>query len=126
MTAMPIDIINNTFYGRTNNCVEMSLPGSTDHGIDIRNNIFFHCNCVIETDEYSADFDIYYNDLWNNSANYCGDGNLVENDGLNVDPRFLDFLSFKLSPDSPCIDAGDPAILDIDGSRSDMGAYGGS
>lgn len=26
---------------------------------------------------------------------------------------------------SPCIDAGDPAILDLDNSRSDMGVYGG-
>jgi len=26
---------------------------------------------------------------------------------------------------SPCVDAGDPAVLDLDGSRSDMGIYGG-
>jgi len=30
-----------------------------------------------------------------------------------------------LANGSPCIDAGDPAILDLDGSRSDMGIYGG-
>ena len=26
---------------------------------------------------------------------------------------------------SPCIDTGDPSIVDVDGTRSDMGAYGG-
>ncbi|MBK6909625.1 MAG: hypothetical protein IPH10_01610 [bacterium] len=32
----------------------------------------------------------------------------------------------QLAAGSPCIDAGDPAILDlVDGSRSDMGIYGG-
>ncbi|MBZ0198788.1 MAG: T9SS type A sorting domain-containing protein, partial [Ignavibacteriaceae bacterium] len=32
---------------------------------------------------------------------------------------------FHLQMYSPAIDAGDPAILDVDGTRSDIGAYGG-
>ncbi len=33
---------------------------------------------------------------------------------------------FHLASSSALIDAGDPAILDLDGTRSDIGAYGGS
>ena len=33
---------------------------------------------------------------------------------------------FSLKSSSPARDAGDPAILDPDGSASDLGAYGGS
>jgi predicted outer membrane repeat protein len=63
-------------------------------------------------------------------VNYCdiengqqGNGNLAE------DPEFADPSSgdYQLSASSPCIDAGDPApeFNDPDGSRNDMGAYGG-
>jgi len=51
---------------------------------------------------------------------------------LSVDPDFLDPTAgdlldrdYHLSETSPCIDAGDPALFDPDGSVSDMGAYGG-
>ncbi len=44
---------------------------------------------------------------------------------LSVDPAFEDD-ALHLSVTSPLIDAGDPAILDPDGSRSDIGAYGGA
>ena len=48
---------------------------------------------------------------------------------ISVDPQFI-FPStgdFHLQPNSPCIDAGDPDTQynDPDGSRNDMGAYGG-
>ncbi|MBM3329004.1 MAG: hypothetical protein FJY67_05965 [Calditrichaeota bacterium] len=44
---------------------------------------------------------------------------------LDVDPRFVDPESgdYRLLPDSPCIDAGDPdSPPDPDGSRADIGA----
>ncbi len=48
---------------------------------------------------------------------------------ISIDPRFVDAVTgcFQLAHGSPCIDAGDPAALynDLDGSRNDMGAYGG-
>ena len=43
-------------------------------------------------------------------------------DPLLVDPANYDF---HLQATSPAIDTGDPTILDADGTRSDMGAYGG-
>lgn len=51
---------------------------------------------------------------------------LVTEQNLNSDPLFLDPDNgdYSLSPDSPCIDAGDPdSPLDPDGTRADMGAF---
>jgi hypothetical protein len=53
-------------------------------------------------------------------------GTLVPGAGnLNVDPQFLSVTSRdeRLAAGSPCIDAGDPAFTDPDGSRADMGAW---
>ena len=48
---------------------------------------------------------------------------------IAVDPLFVNVGKgdFRLRPDSPCRDAGnpDPIWNDLDGSRNDMGAYGG-
>jgi hypothetical protein len=53
-------------------------------------------------------------------------------DSLAVDPMFLDVTpadprewDLHLGAASGLVDAGDPSILDPDGSRSDIGAYGG-
>ena len=53
---------------------------------------------------------------------------------MSVDPRFVaasddgDGLNddFGLALQSPLLDAGDPGLTDPDGSRSDVGAYGGA
>ncbi|MFC1548098.1 right-handed parallel beta-helix repeat-containing protein [Candidatus Neomarinimicrobiota bacterium] len=51
------------------------------------------------------------------------EGNLTGN------PQFVDIASgdYRLSPSSPCVDAGNPALEfnDHDGTRNDMGTYGG-
>lgn len=51
---------------------------------------------------------------------------------IDADPLFVDMLGptartwdLSLDPSSPSRDAGDPAVLDADGSRCDIGAYGG-
>jgi hypothetical protein len=48
-------------------------------------------------------------------------------DTVRADPLFADAAArdFTLLPTSPAIDAGDPARTDPDGSRADLGAYGG-
>ena len=52
---------------------------------------------------------------------FTGTGN------LNSDPLFVNAGSgdFHLRAASPAVNAGDPSIYDVDGTRSDMGAYGG-
>lgn len=59
-----------------------------------------------------------------------GDGDFRGlNGNISADPLFIDpeHGNLHLSSDSPCIDAGNPDRIynDPDGSRNDMGAYGG-
>ncbi|MEZ5979775.1 MAG: right-handed parallel beta-helix repeat-containing protein [Planctomycetota bacterium] len=58
---------------------------------------------------------------WSNVlGGYAGVGNV---DGV---PRFVDefgTVDLHLLPNSPCIDRGDPAKFDADGTRSDIGAF---
>ena len=58
------------------------------------------------------------------------DGDFLRvNGNLSADPLFVnpEEGDFRLSPESPCINAGHPAAIynDSDGTRNDMGAYGG-
>jgi parallel beta-helix repeat protein len=70
-----------------------------------------------------------YNNSWNNTVNYSGF--TPDSTNLSVDPMIVNDdttqgdLDFHLQKYSPLIDAGDPNILDRDGSRSDIGLYGG-
>jgi hypothetical protein len=51
----------------------------------------------------------------------------VNTGNLDGDPLFVDEAAgdFQLAAGSPCINSGDPSLLDPDSSRSDMGAFGG-
>ena len=59
-----------------------------------------------------------WGNIWTQLELTPGTGVLYEN------PDFLDseHLNFELSDFSPCIDSGNPNLLDIDGSISDIGA----
>ena len=68
-----------------------------------------------------------YNDIWNQRANYNG---ISPGEGdISANPLFADSAhsDFHLNPYSPCTDAGKPDAVynDHDGSRNDMGAFGG-
>jgi hypothetical protein len=73
------------------------------------------------------DFPVLFNDVWGNaSGQYEGipdqtgiNGNISDDPMLSVDG------SFALGLGSPCIDTGDSAAADTDGSRCDIGIYGG-
>ena len=73
-------------------------------------------------------------DLWANDPDDFGyHPNPTGTDGnVQIDPGFLAgtatnpiYWDLHLSATSPLIDAGDPTVLDPDGSPSDIGAYGG-
>ncbi|RJR26421.1 MAG: T9SS C-terminal target domain-containing protein [Candidatus Latescibacterota bacterium] len=68
-----------------------------------------------------------YNDCFGNTpANVA---TLVpDSTNASFDPLYADTaaVDYRLLVHSGAIDAGDPAVVDPDGSRSDMGAYGGA
>ena len=72
---------------------------------------------------------VKYNDLWENDINFSGI--TPDSTNLSVDPMIVNDdstqgeLDFHLQKYSPLIDAGDPNIMDRDGTRSDIGLYGG-
>ena len=93
----------------------------------VKNNIIFgldtmHCVGIIG--EY---VDASYNNIWDTYKNYI---NVNPGPGsISVDPLFVNIgaQDYRLPDNSPCIDVGDPNpnYNDVDGSRNDMGAFGG-
>lgn len=76
---------------------------------------------------------IEWSDLYDNGTTpvYGVDDPTGGEGDLAVDPVYVDLggtaldWDLQLSPASPLIDAGDPEVLELDGSASDIGAYGG-
>ena len=92
-------IVSNIFVGDGVNCRGVSC--SQQSPISIKYNDFFQVNTLVYRCE-------------------IGPGNIL------LDPCFRagNPYDYRLQANSPCIDAGDPALpLDPDGTRSDMGCY---
>ena len=93
----------------------------------IRNNISAHNNLGLGYPSIAhSDYNLY----WGNNTNVSGE--LAEHD-IVANPMFIKdtipvyggSYDYHLQAYSPAIDSGDPNILDVDGTRSDIGAYGG-
>jgi len=89
----------------------------------IFNSIFVNCTIGYYRTaacEYWVDYG--WNLFWNNQQDYSNEesheGDIFEN------PHFIQG-GYRLQEDSPAIDQGNPVLLDKDGSRSDIGIYGG-
>lgn len=127
-----VEIMNNTVVlNQNNNSIE--LTGGNNHTI-INNIVAFNkggnAYSIVQDDILRFEYNLGYGNGpygSNNLPSWANDTN------IELDPLFVslistdssDGLDLHLSPNSPAIDTGDPAILDPDGSRSDMGAYGG-
>ena len=76
--------------------------------------------------EYSNVYNSAGNETYNVTFSSGSDGNISTGPEY-VDASSADAADWDLTLDtgSPCIDAGDPSILDADGSTSDIGCYGG-
>ena len=126
--------------GIANCAISGNAAGWSGGGIYCSSSSLTVRNCILWGDSpqeiyviHSGSVTSTYSDI---QGGWSGYGNIDE------DPRFIRFpvhgFEYLLHPDSPCIDAGDPAIGDAlydwhprwpdwypDGARSDMGAYGG-
>jgi hypothetical protein len=66
-----------------------------------------------------------YDDVWSNAAgDWSGASPELGQGNVAANPIFRG-EDYRLGAGSPLIDAGDPVSTDPDGSRSDIGAYGG-
>ena len=96
------------------------------------NNITYGLGIISEhpivTVNYSNSWGCENGDYWENCPGW---GNIwtpwVPDPGIGLiyqDPSFIDLenLNFNYSPDSPCIDSGNPNLSDSDGSIRDIGA----
>lgn len=73
-------------------------------------------------------FQVAFNNVVANVAgNYRDIDNLTgKNGNVSFNPMFADTFDFRLRADSPLINAGDSLLTDRDGSRSDIGPWGGT
>jgi parallel beta-helix repeat protein len=110
-------IINNTLFNNiTGINVYEKWAGFSGGYADIKNTIISSSLYPVKFDKYSI---IKVNYSLNDSILLDGESNIFANP-MFVDPVNMDF---RLMPNSPCIDAGDPtSSLDPDGSRADIGA----
>ena len=133
-----VPIRNNTFIGDINQSA-IWISGFSN---EIKNNIICGAGSGIVASGYCVYMGGYpvdcfwgnpqvsYNTLWSNTKNYLkyNGSNIDTSLGGNiyVDPMFVGGDDYHLQFGSPCIDAGDPSIKDLDSSRSDIGFYGGA
>jgi len=137
-------IINNSLYKNKVAGINIYQCGDHNPSVTAKNNIITN---TIKNDDGTFGFGIggfclheqgklnndtfAYNLIWGNEGDNtgCGGEELCENftGRINADPKFVnpEGGDFHLQPGSPAIDSGDPEIKDPDGSRSDMGVYGG-
>jgi len=133
----------------SNNDDEMFIRGSVGSAITKGSLTFHNCDLSDNTlsgdddspyggDAFWADDDASISFAYSNVTNNANGGfynasNPVGSDGnIAVDSGFVDTSGataeswdLTLSSGSALIDAGDPSITDVDGSTSDIGAYGG-
>jgi len=135
-----------------NNCVfENSYAGICVHGRDgnsnVKNSIFYsnaNRSVNVNSGNIAVTNSIVYgngNTLYRDSEStltsaynifYSNTSTLAYNHGslgiLESDPKFVDISNgYSLASDSPCINAGNPSSTnnDPDGTRNDIGVYGG-
>ncbi|MDP2313548.1 MAG: hypothetical protein Q8P41_11630 [Pseudomonadota bacterium] len=109
----------------TNSVLAGTEAGLNVIGVDaysyLWNSIVLDSACGLQGD--GGALTVYYTNFWNNLANTCA---VTADVPYATDPRFVDYPSdLTLDQGSPMIDAGEPTWFDPDGSRSDVGVFGG-
>jgi len=115
-------LCNNTIVENQNE--RMSISGLASYSDETTTVI----NCIIWN---NAGNNIYISSQGTANVTFCNiPGGYPGTGNMNSDPQFIDPAgnNYQLNPGSPCIDSGDPATIynDLNGTRNDMGAFGGS
>lgn len=128
-------IINNTIVNNN----EAGVLMWDNANVTVRNNIIVDNKTYggITGWHFTGTVSISYNEVWHNykdnqENNYLKGENtttdIIAGTGdISQDPKFVSSSDFHLQSGSPAINAGDPDPIynDPDGSRNDIGAYGG-
>ena len=111
-------LINNTIVGNGHGVVLNNQASLAENNIIVQNS----GNGLVGNNKNPT---VRYNNVWGNDNNYS---DLSPGIGsISADPRFVGGNDYHLQAGSPAIDAGNPAPAynDPDGTRNDMGAFGG-
>ncbi len=97
--------------------------------VDFYNNIITNCDVAIRSYYINCTGYINYNCFYGNSNITSGSGITLDPENIFEDPLLFDIQAsnFYLQSSSPCIDTGNPNVQynDYDGTRNDMGIFGG-
>ena len=124
-------IYNNTLLYKVTRGLEGDGAIDTENDYAVIKNNIFQNNKDYAVRGFPPYVDLNYNLYWQNQNDLYG---LTYGDSdIVTDPMFVKdtiptangSYDFHLQKYSPAIDKGDPSILDIDGSRSDIGLFGG-
>ncbi|MCX6600946.1 MAG: Ig-like domain-containing protein [bacterium] len=137
-----VNLYNNVFFadsaegllitGYSSGRIVNNLFSGSDGGVQVGyhwgeffNNILQHVRNVAFWNAalYGNPLQYGYDAFWMNGSDYNDRFEPGPGD-FHADP-LIDLQEGRLLPESPCIDAGNPDILDSDGSRSDIGPFGG-
>jgi PKD repeat protein len=149
--SIPV-IENNIIVNNTGNYAALSLKNGSD--VALVNNVIahnesaggyhvfvFNSQISIMNSIIQEDGDIFFAPFGDPTIEYtCITGGFAGTGNIDADPMFENPTAgngiayngmeaqWTLAADSPCIDAGnpDPMYNDLDGSRNDMGAFGGA
>ncbi len=114
-------VMNNVIFGY------FSSAGILSYGRDYTvNNSITDGNIGYRKNSGSTGTPVFkYNNVWGNNQNYIN--YTQDSSNISFNPMYVnpDSMDFHLQMYSSLIDVGDPNILDKDGSRSDIGIYGG-
>ncbi|MDI6766192.1 MAG: right-handed parallel beta-helix repeat-containing protein [Bacteroidota bacterium] len=106
------------------NCV---LVNNGSHGIFVEGGVLNVTNCIARPNG-ACGFEKNYNTSGQLNLSYSN-GNSCNTSGnqgvIDEDPQFQTSTDFHLVEQSPCVDTGNPTLNDPDGSRSDIGYFGG-
>ncbi len=125
-----VTVINNTIYKNKKIGITLEYDKKKKATFRIINNIFAKNNKGVVANTSKGIEDNFFNNLfWENKQRCSNVGKVCSiNGSINKqDPLFKNENKgdFSLLGNSPAKDAGKDSILDPDGSRSDIGMYGG-